>query len=492
MYEYRFIKPPLLEGVRGRLLIMENSGTFQESTFRDRPTTFSKDGKRLWLFPKMPKGKLYNYRRIIAWSLLAFFFVAPFLKLGGDPLILLNVLERKFIVFGTTFYPQDFHLLVMAVITLVVFIVLFTVIYGRIFCGWICPQTVFLEFLYRPIEYLIDGDSRKQQEMAEQELDAIKVLKRILKHGIYLLISFFTILTFVSYVTGVDKLAEIQNSWPKQNTGLLMGILVFTGVHYFVFAWFREQVCTMVCPYGRMQGVMLDENTITVAYDYKRGEPRRSAENDGPKYAQKGDCINCFSCVAVCPTGIDIRNGTQLECINCTACIDACNSVMKKIKKPSGLIRFASEKSISEGKKVKFNARAIAYSAVLVVLLGVIVYLFNVRGTVETIIIRSQGTMFQEYGPDKFSNIYELQMVNKTNSEVNIDLKLLSPEGEIILMGDSLKAEKGEVAKRNLLIVLKKANLKSSNSHLKIGVFQNGKQIDEISSSFVGPNSLDK
>lgn len=439
----------------------------------------------------MPKGKIYNYRRLIAWSLLVFFYVAPFLKFGGDPLIFLNVLERKFILFGTTFYPQDFHLLVMAVITLVVFIVLFTVIYGRIFCGWICPQTVFLEFLYRPIEYLIDGDSRKQQELAEQEMDAIKVLKRILKHGIYILISFFTILTFVSYVTGVDKLAEIKDSWPMQNTGLLMGILAFTGVHYFVFAWFREQVCTMVCPYGRMQGVMLDENTIMVAYDYKRGEPRRSAEKDGPKYALKGDCINCFSCVAVCPTGIDIRNGTQLECINCTACIDACNSVMKKVKKPSGLIRFASEKSISEGKKVKFNARAIAYSVVLMILLSVVVYLFNVRGTVETIIIRSQGTMFQEYGPDNYSNLYDLQMVNKTNSEVNIELKLLSPEGKIILVGDSLKAEKGEVAKRNLLIVLKKANLKSSNSHLQIGVFQYGKQIDQISSTFVGPNSLD-
>ncbi len=470
---------------------MEVPGTYQESTFRDRPATFSKEGKRLWLFPKMPKGKLYNYRRIIAWTLLVFFYLAPYLKFRGEPLIFLNILQRKFVLFGNTFYPQDFHLLVLSVITLIVFIVLFTVIYGRVFCGWICPQTVFLEFLYRPVEYLIDGDSKKQQELAEQEMDALKVLKRILKHGIYLLISFFTILTFISYVTGVEKLGEIKNNWPTQNSGLLMGVLAFTAVHYFVFAWFREQVCTMVCPYGRLQGVMLDENTILVAYDYKRGEPRKSAENKGAKYARKGDCINCFSCVAVCPTGIDIRNGTQLECINCTACIDACNSVMKKVKKPSGLIRFASEKSISEGKKIKFNARVIAYSVVLLILLSVITYLFNIRGTVETIIIRSQGTMFQEYGPDKYSNLYDLQMVNKTNSEVQIGLKLLSPEGEIILMGDSLKAVKGEVAKRNLLIVLKKANLKSSNSHLEIGVFEKGKLIDRISTTFVGPNSLD-
>lgn len=467
---------------------METSGNYQETTFRDRPSTFGKDGKRVWLFPKMPKGKLYNIRRIIAWTLLTFFYVAPFLKFRGEPLIFLNFLERKFILFGNTFYPQDFHLLVLAVIALVVFIVLSTVIYGRIFCGWACPQTVFLEFLYRPIEYLIDGDAEQQKELADQPADAIKVLKRILKHGIYLCISFFTILTFVSYVTGTEKLGTIMNEWPQQRSGLLMGILVFSGIHYFVFAWFREQVCTIICPYGRLQGVMLDVNTILVAYDYKRGEPRRNAEL---RRREHGDCVNCYSCVAVCPTGIDIRNGTQLECINCTACIDACNSVMKKVKKPGGLIRFASEKSISEGKKVKFNARVIAYSVVLVALLALITYLFTVRGSVETTIIRSQGTMFQEYGPDRYSNLYNLQMVNKTNSEVSIELKLLTPEGEIFLMGDPLTADKGEVAKRNLLIVLKKENVKSSNSHLEIGIFENGKQIDKISSTFVGPNSLD-
>ena len=463
---------------------MENPEDYRESTFRDRPTTFSKEGKRLWLFPKMPKGKLYNFRRIIAWSLLAFFYLAPFLKFRGEPLIFLNFLERKFVLFGNTFYPQDFYLLVLAVIALVVFIVLFTVIYGRIFCGWVCPQTVFLEFLYRPIEYLIDGDSSEQQKLANQEMDATKMVKRILKHGIYLIISFFTILTFMAYVIGTGEVGQILKGWPLEGFGILMGVLAFTGAHYFVFAWFREQVCTMVCPYGRLQGVMLDVNTILVAYDYKRGEPRGRGE--------KGDCINCRKCVAVCPTGIDIRNGTQLECINCTACIDACNSVMSVINKPSGLIRFASEKSISEGQKVKFNARVIAYSAVLFSLLVLITYLFTVRGSFETHIIRAQGTMFQDYGPDSYSNLYNLELVNKTNSEVKVELKLLSPEGEILVMGDSLKAGKGEVAQRNLLIVLKKSDVKSSNNHLEIGVYEAGKLINTISSTFVGPNSLDK
>ena len=463
---------------------MENPENYREATYRDRPTTFSKEGKRLWVFPKMPKGKLYNIRRVIAWSLLAFFYLAPFLKLRGEPLVFLNFLERKFVLFGNTFYPQDFYLLVLAVIAIVVFIVLFTVIYGRIFCGWVCPQTVFMEFLYRPIEYLIDGDSSEQQKLANQEMDATKIFKRLLKHGIYLTISFFTILTFMAYVIGTGEVGQMLKGWPLEGFGILMGVLAFTGAHYFVFAWFREQVCTMVCPYGRLQGVMLDVNTILVAYDYKRGEPRGRGE--------KGDCINCRKCVAVCPTGIDIRNGTQLECINCTACIDACNSVMSVINKPSGLIRFASEKSISEGKKVKFNARVIAYSAVLFSLLVLITYLFTVRGSFETHIIRAQGTMFQEYGPDSYSNLYNLELVNKTNSEVKVELKLLSPEGEIRMMGDSLKAGKGEVAQRNLLIVLKKSDVKSSNNHLEIGVYEAGKLINKISSTFVGPNSLDK
>jgi cytochrome c oxidase accessory protein FixG len=462
---------------------MEN---YQESTFRDRPSTFGKDGSRVVLFPKLPKGKLYNYRRIIAWTLLIFFFLAPFLKLNGDPIIFLNFLERKFVLFGNTFYPQDFHLLVLSVIALIVFIVLFTVIYGRIFCGWVCPQTLFLEFLYRPIEHVIDGNPEAQQKLAQQEMDAIKALKRILKHGIYLCISFFTILTFIAYVTGTDQLGQIVEGWPLQGFGMMMGVLAFTGVHYFVFSWFREQVCTIVCPYGRLQGVMLDVNTILVAYDYKRGEPRGKGE-----HGLKGDCINCYSCLDVCPTGIDIRNGTQLECINCTACIDACNAVMKKVKKPAGLIRFASEKSISEGQKIKFNARVIAYSLVLLTLLTVISYLFTVRGDVETSINRSPGTMFQEYGADKYSNLYNLQIVNKTNGAVEIELKLLTPEGEIIMMGDPLKVGKGEVASRNLLIVLKKENVKLSNSHLEIGVFEKGKQIEKILTTFVGPNSLD-
>lgn len=462
---------------------MEESTNYQDVTFRDRLATVDYKGKRKWVFPKMPKGKLYNYRRLVAYVLLLFFYAAPHIKIKGEPALFFNFIERRFEIFGSTFYPQDFHLLVFAFIAALVFIILFTVIYGRLFCGWVCPQTVFMEFLYRPIEYLIDGDRKQQIKLREQEWNGIKIIKRLVKHALFFAISFWTMATFLSYIIGYAEVRVLLKGWPWINFSGFMAFFIFTFLHYGVFSWFREQVCTLVCPYGRLQGVMLDNNSIIVAYDYKRGEPR------GPK--SKGDCINCFSCVDVCPTGIDVRDGTQLECINCTACIDACNSVMTRINKPKGLIRFASVNAISEGKSEKFNFRAIAYSAVLVILLGLITYFLINRGDVETTIIRAQGSMFQEYGEEKLSNLYNLQMINKTSIPVDAELKLLSHDGEIKIMGDPLSAEKGEVAKRMLLIVLDKKDVSSSKTKIEIGVYSKGELKESIISTFVGPNALD-
>ena len=460
---------------------------FQKETFRDRIATIDKEGKRVWVFPQMPKGKFYNYRRVVAYLLLLFFYLAPHLKLNGQPLLFFNFLERRFVLFGSTFYPQDFHLLVLSFITLLVFIILFTVVYGRIFCGWVCPQTVFMEFLYRPIEYIIDGDRKKQRELAQQPMGPVKLIKRIVKHSLFLAISFWTIITFYAYIKGYPEVQSIMTGWPGSKFTTLLGVFAFTGAHYFVFSSFREQVCTLVCPYGRLQGVMLDTNSIVVAYDYVRGEPRGRGKND-----EKGDCIDCHKCVEVCPTGIDIRNGTQLECINCTACIDACNSVMYAVKKPKGLIRYASERSISESKKKLLNARAIAYSIVLLLLIGVVTVAFMWRGDVETTIIRTQGTMFQEYGEDAYSNLYNLQMINKTNEPASLNLKLISHDGEIKVLGDELNVNVGVVEKRNLLIILNKELLESSNTHITIGIFAGEELLEEISSTFVGPNALDK
>jgi len=463
------------------------------SHFRDKLTTVSKEGKRVWVFPKKPKGKLYNYRKIVSAILLILLYAGPFIKYKGDPFLLLNIIERKFIIFGVIFWPQDFHLIVLSIISLVVFIILFTVIFGRIFCGWVCPQTIFMEFVFRQIEYLIEGDYNKQKKLNRQDLSFEKLWKKSLKHIIFYVIAFVTANTFLAYVIGIDEVLEILNAGPVVYPVSFISLILFSGAFYFIFAFFREQVCTIACPYGRLQGVLLDEKSIVVAYDYKRGEPRgKHNPLENRDNSEKGDCIDCNSCVVVCPTNIDIRNGTQMECINCTACIDACNGVMDRIGKPQNLIRYDSEKGISEGKKSIFNARAIAYSVFLTALLVLVGTLFGLRSDFETTILRQRGSLFQEYGEDSYSNIYQLEVVNKTRQEHMVNLKLLHPKGEIVMMGDPIIAKKGELTNGTFLTVIKKTNLKSSNTTLTFGIYSGDNLIDEYEVSFVGPNSLDK
>ncbi|MDO9254649.1 MAG: cytochrome c oxidase accessory protein CcoG [Bacteroidales bacterium] len=461
--------------------------------FRDRQSTIGEDGSRLWVYPKQPKGILYNYRKITSFVLLAILFIIPFIKVNGDPFMLFNFLERKFIVFGVMFYPQDFHLFVLSMIAFIVFVVLFTVIFGRIFCGWICPQTIFMEFLYRPIEYWIEGNHSQQRKLDQSSLDFNKIWRKGLKHFIFFLISFISAHFFLAYITGIDYVGKLITDGPAAHLTGFIGIIAFSVVHYFVFAKLREQVCIIICPYGRLQGVLLDRNSIVISYDYKRGEPRgkyNPLEDRASK--NKGDCVECGSCQAVCPTGIDIRNGTQLECINCTACIDACNTVMRRIKKPEGLIRYASERTIADKTKLMFNVRILFYSVVLSGLLILIAFLFSIRTPIESTILRQKGTMFQEYDSLHYSNIYMIQVINKTRKTLQVDLELDEPDGEIKLVGGPLIVKNGEVGESQFLVLIKKSDLKSSNTEVEFKVTSGGEEMDEIESTFVGPNALDR
>jgi cytochrome c oxidase accessory protein FixG len=460
------------------------------SYFRDKLTTVDEQGKRVWLYPKKPKGKLFNKRRALAIVLLALLYVGPFIKVHGQPLLMFNILERKFILFGTVFWPQDFHLIVLMLITLILFVVLFTVIFGRLFCGWVCPQTIFMEFVFRRIEYLIEGDSAAQRRLAKQEWNFEKIWKKSLKHIIFYTIAFVTANTFLAYIIGADQLMLYIKEGPAAHLSGFTGLLIFSGVFYFIFAFFREQVCTIACPYGRLQSVLIDPKTLIVAYDYKRGEPRGPLSK--AKKENLGDCVNCNACVAVCPTGIDIRNGTQLECINCTACIDACNATMGKVNRPKGLIRYDSEEGIETGKHHLFNTRSIAYSVVLTALLGFVVFLFAMRGDYEATILRARGSMYQEYGKDSLSNIYNYNIVNKSRKPIKVSMKLLSPSGTIHFIGGKLTVPVGEVGKGTFMVVLPKNELKSSNVHLVIGLYDDGKIVENYHSTFVAPNNLDQ
>lgn len=462
----------------------------QDSYYRDKISTVDTKGNRVWVYAKKVKGKFYSKRQILALILLAILFITPFIKYMGEPLILFNVLERKFIIFGVIFYPQDIHLILLAFITSLVFVALFTVIFGRLFCGWVCPQTIFMEFVFRKIEWAIEGNAAAQKKLAKAPWSFEKIWKKSLKHFIFFLIAVMTAITFLAYIVSMDQVMIYLAEGPIEHLGGFSGLLIFSGLFYFVFAFFREQVCAIACPYGRLQGVLIDKKSIIVGYDYKRGEPRgplsKAKDND------LGDCVNCRACVVVCPAGIDIRNGTQLECINCTACIDACDAVMKRTGRPKGLVRYDSEEGIETGHHSIFNARSIAYSIVLTLLIFFVAALFAMRGDSETTILRARGTLFQEFGADSISNIYTIQVVNKIRQPVQVRLELLSHPGNIKYIIDPGSIEKGTIGQGQFLVVLAKTDLISSKTPIVIGIYSNSELIEEYKSAFVGPKSLDK
>lgn len=457
----------------------------KEEEFRDSLATVTKEGKRKWIFPKKPSGKFYNARLIVSLLLLTFLFGAPFIKINGHPLIILNILDRKFIVFGIPFGPHDIHLFALTMIAVIVGIFLFTVVYGRIFCGWICPQTIFMEMVFRKIEYWIEGDSNKQRALKAAPMSGTKFFKKTAKQIIFFFISFVIANIFLSYILGVDKLYQYMKDTPSEHFWTFSAILIFSGIFYFVFAYFREQACTLVCPYGRLQGVMLDQNSIVIHYDYKRGEPRGKIKKESTE--KFGDCIDCYLCVDVCPTGIDIRNGTQLECVNCTACIDICDEVMVKVNRQKGLIRYASKNEIDIGKRSVFTLRAISYTVVLFLLISLISFLLINRSEVELSILRSPGMLFQEQPGNKLSNLYDVKIINKSFNSIPISLFVENiPSAEIKIIGNSLKVEAQDIAEAKFFVVLPKEEIKFLKTPLIIAVKSNGKILDVIQTSFLG------
>ena len=466
-----------------------------QDNFRDSIGTIKEDGKRAWVFPKKPSGKLYEYRKYVSYVLLIFLIASPFVKINGNQFLMFNVLERRFNIFGFPFYPQDFHLFVISMIIGVVFIALFTVAFGRIFCGWMCPQTIFMEMVFRRIEYWIDGDRGAQIKLDRQEWNAEKIRKRVLKWFIFFIISFIIANVFLAYLIGSDRLIQYITDGPTQHVSTMVSLLIFTGVFYFVFAWFREQVCIIACPYGRMQGVLLDNKSIVVAYDHKRGEAengrKKWRKNEDREAMGHGDCIDCFQCVNVCPTGIDIRNGTQLECVNCTACIDECDTIMEKVNLPKGLIRYASEDEITKKEKFKFTPRLKGYTAVLVILTGVLVGMMFLRNDLEANILRLPGQLYEHKEGNIISNVYTYKLLNKTTETVeDVHFELISPKGEIKLVrNENFDVDPEALAEGTLFIEINQSALSGDKNNLKIGVYSNDELIETTTARFLAPRS---
>jgi cytochrome c oxidase accessory protein FixG len=464
-----------------------SSANQDSERFRDTVAHIDAEGHRVWFYPKKPNGNLYRWRSIISWLYLAVFFTLPFIKINGDPLFLFNVTERKFILFFVRFWPQDFFIFMIGMVAFIVFIALFTVVFGRVFCGWVCPQTIFMEMVFRKIEYLIEGDAAYQKALNKMPWNREKIFKKSLKVSVFFLVSLVIANTMLSYIIGVEELYKIVTEPLSKHIGGFTLMIIFSAVFFFVYLWFREQACLVVCPYGRMQGVLLDKKSIVVAYDHVRGEPRTKALKKASSNA--GDCIDCHECVRVCPTGIDIRNGTQLECVNCTACIDACDHIMDSVHKPKGLIRYASENSIVTGKGLRINWRMVAYSIVLLLLVGLESFLLITRSDLHLHIVRAKGTLFYHEPNGNVSNLYNVKIINKTHADLPVEFKLSDVPGEIRMVGNTnLVVKKDSLLDTQIFVVIPGDVIEEQKTKIHIDVVSSGKTLGHEKTVFLGPH----
>ncbi|NQU68793.1 MAG: cytochrome c oxidase accessory protein CcoG [Candidatus Marinimicrobia bacterium] len=460
------------------------TGQQDSGEYRNRLATVNSEGKRVWIYPKKPSGRFYSARTWVSYFLLLVLFATPFLRINGHPVLLLNILEGKFYLLGFRFWPQDFYIFGLVFISMIIFIVLFTVVYGRLFCGWICPQTIFMEMVFRKIEYWIEGDAAQQKRLDAEPLSLEKLMKKSTKHVIFFSISFLIGNLFLSYIIGTDPLMHIVTAPPTQHIAGFSAMIIFSLLFYFVFSSFREQVCTIVCPYGRFQGVLLDKDSIAVHYDFVRGEPR--TKGGLKKDSTAGHCIDCHQCVHVCPTGIDIRNGTQLECINCTACMDACDTIMDKVKLPKGLIRYASYNELARGVKQLFTPRSVGYTGILFLIVSLVVFFLVSRSPLETTILRTPGIMYHVMDNGDIKNLYNIKIMNKTYKEMTIRLeadqemvnvKLLNP---ITVMSD-------DMAESVFFLTIPGTSLNQRKTPVSLLVFGNDELMSKVKTTFISP-----
>jgi cytochrome c oxidase accessory protein FixG len=393
--------------------------------------TLNNDGTRRWVRPRLSKGRFQRRRLVTAWTLMVLFAALPFVRVNGKPALLLDVQHGRFFLFGRTFLPTDGVLLMLLMLTILIVVIFGTALAGRVWCGWGCPQTVYLEFLFRPIERLFEGDHRAQAKLDREGAN----LRRVAKTLVFALLSAVVGNVFLSYFVGTDVLFTWMRHSPSEHPAGFGVMAVTTGLVFFDFAYFREQMCTIVCPYARLQSVLLDKRSLVVAYDSKRGEPR------GKKGKVTGDCVDCALCVLTCPTGIDIRNGLQLECVGCTQCIDACDAVMTKVGRPLGLIRYTSQDALESrrfhvGKLLR--PRLVVYGVVAVALVVALDLAAGTRREAEVSVLRGIGAPFIEQG-ELIQNHVRIKIQNRTNQTRSYfislegagDATLIAPENPL-------------------------------------------------------------
>ena len=436
--------------------------------------TLNEDGTRRWIRPKPSHGRWWHRRRVVAYALMVLFFAVPHLRLFGKPIFLMDLPRREFILMGYTFLPTDTLLFMLVLASGVIGIFLLTAFFGRAWCGWACPQTVYLEFLFRPIGRWFDGGYVGSRNLDKQH--AWFTPRRLAKYVTFFLLALFVSHTLLAFFVGTENLYHWVLHSPAQHPTAFFFIVVFTGLVWFNFTYFREQTCLIVCPYGRWQSALIDRQSLIVAYDTRRGEPRAHATTNRDPNA--GDCIDCNACVQTCPTGIDIRNGLQMECVHCTQCIDACDDVMTRVGKPTGLIRYSSQDAMAGKARRLLRLRTVLYPTVLLLLLSGLVAALVTKDAIDVTVLRGIGAPFTEEADGRIANQIRVKITNRRNSPQPViiqvtdleDAGLSASEITVVNPETPLTIAAGDTRSTSLFILLPRRAFAHGERHMALHV----------------------
>jgi cytochrome c oxidase accessory protein FixG len=450
-------------------------------------STLHEDGTRRWMYPRVSHGRFLRARRTLAYALIAVFTLLPYIPINGKPAILLNIPAREFTFFGFTFLPTDTLLLALFMVMLIISIFLVTALFGRVWCGWMCPQTVYTEFVYRPLERLFDGPPGPRHTPGKKTSG----LRTVLKYALYTVISIYLAHAFLAYFVGVEDLAQWVRRSPIEHPTSFLVMLLTTGLMMFDFSFFREQTCIVACPYGRFQSVMLDRDSLIVSYDVRRGEPRGKGRRPSGAESQLGDCIDCGSCVDTCPTGIDIRDGLQLECIACTQCIDACDGVMDRLSRPRGLIRFSSQTRMAGTPSRLLRPRVIVYPSIIALLLIAFGSVLASKQSADVTLLRGLGLPYTELKPGEITNQIRVKIKNRSGRDAAYKIELSQGvPAQLNAAENPIAVAAGQSRTEAVFIMLPRGEFKTGRRDITLRISDGAEFHKEVDYRLLGPQDF--
>lgn len=450
-------------------------------------STLERDGSRRWMYPRLANGYFWHIRRIVGYALIILFVSLPHIKIAGKPAILLDIAHRRFTLFGFTFLPTDTLLLALLMMTIFLTIFLLTAILGRVWCGWACPQTVYMEFVFRPIERFFDGTKGVGGRPPERTAG----MRRTLKYIVYFILSVFLAHTFLAYFVGVERLSRWIQQSPFEHPIPFFIMAGTTVAMMFDFCFFREQLCLIACPYGRFQSVLLDRQSLIVSYDYKRGEPRGHLTKSLPVLSneKQGDCVDCGACVRTCPTGIDIRKGLQMECIHCTQCIDACDAIMNRLHRPMGLIRYSTQNAIDGRQKSWLRPRLFVYPVLLTVVISAFVITLVNKKSFDVTVLRNFGMPFILAANDEVQNSMRIKLVNRIEKPLAFQLRVADRKDVMLDIKDTqIEVSGGAMVTQPVLITAPAKDFVNGEYDIKLSIQSSDGEERTVSCRLLGPS----